>query len=583
MLLRFGLTFCFLITWVSVNAQLKVYHAEIYEESVLKESVFLIDSFQMEALIQKHINKLVSKNYLLASLDSTVLKNDTFKYYVFKGQALNWVKITGVNKEEDRLFNKIKGKKVNTEKFKSVLEKTISNYANNGYPFAHIKLIDANLQQQGVVCQVIIDKGPLVTYDTVIFFGDVKISKAFVKHFLGIESGNIYSERVVNNLNGKIRALNNVEIEQKPLVTFRKNRATIILRLKEVQANKIDALVGFAPESGNNSNKLLLTGQADIALVNLTGNREEIGLDWQSFLKNSQSLKTRLYLPFIPYLNLGTTLNFGLVKFDSNYLQTKGGVAVNLLSGNNFKWSVFYNSEVTSLLTADTSSIRATFNFPSINATTLKSYGVSIEKAKWENRINPWKGYSFNFTSSAGIKRIKRDNRIERVQFNESGRKFTLYDSLKLSFNQFETSIQVDFAVPLSAQKLIIYSKVSASSIWADKIFFGELYRLGGFKTLKGFDEQSIFANQFLAGTIELRYRFNTLSNAFIFSNAMYYKNKSENFQGIKEDIPIGFGVGANINTGNTVLSIAYGYGIQKNIPLNLSQGKFHFGLVSYF
>ena len=288
-------------------------------------------------------------------------------------------------------------------------------------------------------------------------------------------------------------------------------------------------------------------------------------------------------MPFIPYINLGTTLNFGLVKFDSNYLQTKGGIAINLLSGNNFKWSVFYNSEVTSLLSADTSRIRATYNFPSINATTLKSYGVSIEKMQWENPINPWKGYSFNVTGSAGIKRINKDNRIDRVKFNEGGNITTLYDSLKLTFNQFETSINADFVIPLSAQKVVAYTKFNASSIWVDKIFFGELYRLGGFKTLKGFDEQSIFANQFLAATFELRYRFNTLSNAFIFSTAMYYKNQSENFQGIKEDIPVGFGVGANINTGNTVLSIAYGYGIQKNIPLNLSQGKFHFGLVSYF
>ena len=82
---------------------------------------------------------------------------------------------------------------------------------------------------------------------------------------------------------------------------------------------------------------------------------------------------------------------------------------------------------------------------------------------------------------------------------------------------------------------------------------------------------------------MELRYRFNDLSNAFLFVNGMYLKNESIQFSGNKEDLPYGFGLGANINTGNTVLSMAYGYGVQKGIPININQGKFHFGLVSYF
>ncbi len=562
---------------------------QFYMDTKPYRQVKSLDSLEWKLEVNRLIRKMVLSNHLLCGLDSVVTRGGLTHTYIGKGPALSKVTLLGVEKyEEGKKVNdfdlsRLAGTTLSTEKFSSVLKGIVKRWANRGYPFASMQVLDVHVQADGIACKARIESGPMITYDSLVVLGKARLSKSFVKHYLGIARGKPYSERVIQSIEARVGTLSHLELEQAPLVVFRKNRATVFLRLKERLANKIDALVGFAPQSDNNNNKLLLTGQADIKLSNVTGNAEQFELFWQSFLRNSQSLNTHLYIPNLPYLNLGATLDFDLTKFDSNYLQTLTGIQLNFNTRTNFRWSVFYQVDQTSLLSADTNGIRSRFDFPAINATSIRKYGVSIEKNQWEGGVNPWKGYAFNVSAAIGSKRINRDNRIERVRFGESGREFTLYDTLPLSFNQYEFQLTTAWAIPLSSSRYVLYARMQGGVNLAEKIFFNELSRLGGFRTLKGFDEQSIFGNQYALGNLELRYRFNSLSNAFLFTNALYYKNEVLGFAGVREDIPFGFGLGANINTGNTVLSMAYGYGIQKHRPFNISKGKFHFGLVNYF
>jgi hypothetical protein len=580
--------FLFISTYPALLAQVALFEGKIMVENIEIKRIQSADSLTFDIELRKLVKKWVYNGYLLASLDSIELSGNPRKAFLHKGKKIGGVQVESIKApiEVSTHLNtllRIKNKVVSIPSFTTKIEKSLKWLANNGYPFAKLEINVLTIYAEHVRCNVQIDKGAYVTYDSVVLFGEVKLSKSFIKYFLGIAQGEAFNESKIQNLPDRLSSLNYLSLDQDPIVLFQKNKASVIIRLKEVQANKVNALIGLAPQSTNNSNKLLLTGMADIGLVNLTGNREEISLDWQRFLKNSQSLKTGLYIPYIPYVNIGTTLNFGLIKFDSNYLQTQTRIGLSLFSSNNLKWSIFYSADVTSLLSADTGRIRSTFSFPTINATSNKAYGIQVEKMKWKNQFNPWKGYYISLMGSAGTKRINRDNRIEQVEFVVNNRTVNLYDTLPLTFNQYLMETDFRFVQPLKGKKYVLFTQVTSGFNLSKEIFFQDLYRLGGYRTLKGFDEQSLFANQFVTASMELRYRFNDLSNAFLFVNGMYLKNESIQFSGNKEDLPYGFGLGANINTGNTVLSMAYGYGVQKGIPININQGKFHFGLVSYF
>ena len=108
-----------------------------------------------------------------------------------------------------------------------------------------------------------------------------------------------------------------------------------------------------------------------------------------------------------------------------------------------------------------------------------------------------------------------------------------------------------------------------------------ELFRLGGQKSLRGFNELSLLATSYNYANVELRYLLAQNSFLFAFYNQGYL---IYNVSQIKStDYPLGFGTGVNFETTLGILSVSYALGKQKNNPLNLRQGKIHFGITALF
>jgi hypothetical protein len=107
--------------------------------------------------------------------------------------------------------------------------------------------------------------------------------------------------------------------------------------------------------------------------------------------------------------------------------------------------------------------------------------------------------------------------------------------------------------------------------------------REGGINSLKGFNEQSIFASNFNMIDIEYRYLIGDDSHIKLFWNGAYYEDKSFGRLNKITDYPWGFGIGGNFETGAGLLSIMYALGKEKNNRFDLRTGKIHFGISSYF
>ena len=120
------------------------------------------------------------------------------------------------------------------------------------------------------------------------------------------------------------------------------------------------------------------------------------------------------------------------------------------------------------------------------------------------------------------------------------------------------------------------------NALFAKQIFFNELNNFGGYSTLRGFDENELFASKALSYTLEYRYFIGENSNVGLFANAAAIENNIQSDKFIF-DIPYGFGAIANIQVGKGILNLAYALGSQQGNPLQLSKAKFHFGVVNYF
>ena len=123
---------------------------------------------------------------------------------------------------------------------------------------------------------------------------------------------------------------------------------------------------------------------------------------------------------------------------------------------------------------------------------------------------------------------------------------------------------------------------IQAASVFGNStVYKNELLRIGGLKTIRGFDEESIFTSAYVIPTLEYRYLFAQNSHLLLFAEGAWYENNS-NHQYVS-DTPVSLGAGITFDTKAGILSMYYALGNQFNNGFDARNGKIHFGLTALF
>ena len=146
--------------------------------------------------------------------------------------------------------------------------------------------------------------------------------------------------------------------------------------------------------------------------------------------------------------------------------------------------------------------------------------------------------------------------------------------------NQDQTSIKYKtFKIFNLNTRNSIYLNVNGDILFSDNYFTNELKRFGGINSIRGFEENSIFAS--LYSVINSEYRYSLTQNIFIHSiiDAAYYE---DDINKVKEKL-FGFGFGLGIVTKSGLLKLNYANGLPDNQPFKFSNSKIHISLNAFF
>jgi outer membrane protein assembly factor BamA len=198
------------------------------------------------------------------------------------------------------------------------------------------------------------------------------------------------------------------------------------------------------------------------------------------------------------------------------------------------------------------------------------TYGLGVKHEKTDYRFNPRRGYKITANVATGNKTI-----IKNAKINEK-----LYDNINLKSTLYNGDLIADFYIPILKQSTINIG-IKAAAMQAENIFLNEAYRIGGNNSLRGFDEESIYATGYGIGNLEYRFLFEQNSYLFLFGNAAWYELNTKN--DYVQDTPYGFGTGVSFQTKAGIFSISYALGKQFDNPILLRAAKVHFGIVSIF
>ncbi len=580
MIKKIVIAFLFLVCNIALFAQKKYSLKIVVADSSVTKNFKLPDyqkkfdtRTQARQEVQQMLLNLYDLSYLSASADSIVQDSSLLTAYITLGQPYKWAYLNKGNVDEGILSQTGYREKIYFHKpfyYKTVhklMDKILVFYEDHGYPFAQIKMDTVSLGPDNISAALMIKKERVEKIDSIVIKGDLKLVPQYFYSYLGIRPGDLYDESKVRAISARLKALTFL-YETKPLqVIFVEDKVKILLYISKRSANQFDGIIGILPGT---TGQIVLTGDVSLQLLNSFHHAEEIGFHWQHIQAQTENLTLHFSYPYFFTTPLGADADLKLFKQDTTYLQvdTKVGLKY-MLTGGNY-WEAFYENISSSLLS--TSQLEFITTLPPYADETTDLYGIEYKATSVDNILNPRRGYELLVNGAVGNKNIHINSRLNPV----------IYDSLKLNSTEYRLNLNSAYFIPLFNRSAIKLAEV-AGYINAPSLLLNDLYRIGGFNLLRGFNEQSIYASEFSVTTIEYHYLLEQNSYLFLFFDQGWYKQNTEIPGYNAQDMPYGFGAGMSFQTKAGIFSIDYALGSQFANPISFKAGKINFGIVSNF
>jgi len=414
---------------------------------------------------------------------------------------------------------------------------------------------------------MVIDKGPLIRIDSIIVKGNAKISMKYLKKQIGLDKYDFYQEKKIIAISGRIKETTFLR-EIKPFeIEFRKNAVDIYTYLEKNRANQFNGIIGIIPKN-EVTGKLLLTGEINFSLANPFGRGILFNMDWKKLEPLTQELNVNASYPYIFNSSLGVGISLSLLKQDTTYFRAEPEIELRyFFSGSNW-FRVFYMNQVSSV--SGSSGGIETGGLPPFAEYKTSLYGAGIKFSKLDYQFNPRRGINIRGDVSIGSKKIRKDSDMDN----------DVYKNVDLSSTKTVFTSAIYVYVPLGGN-FVVHLRNLDGMIFNKNLFENELFRLGGIQNIRGMDENSVEASSYFTGSIELRYLFEEQSNLFMFLDGGYWQKKITT--GIKEDTPIGFGIGMNLQTRAGIFTLIWALGRQYDNPINIGSAKVHIGYIQRF
>ncbi len=558
------------------------------------QQVGLTTSFEGKEFAAEYLNGvpqvLLGKGFPAASVDSVMYDSAFANVSLYLGEQYKWAQIN-TDSIDGKLLDAIgwnerffKNKKTDFGSLQQQEERILNYYESNGYPFAEVSLENISITGDKINADLIVKKGIFYHIDSIRVFGKAKIKNLFLQRYLGITNGSIYNNQKLKEVSPKILQLPYLQEQQPWDVSMLGTGSVLNLYLQPKRSSEINVLIGFLP-GNTTTGKTQITGDVHLDLKNALGSGENILVNWQQLQPQSPRLNLGYKHPYVFNSLFGIDFAFDLLKRDSSYLQLNAIIGIQYNFSANQSGKLFYQNERSYLLSGgiDTSRVLLTRKLPSNIDVSSGNIGISYSFINTNYRLNPRKGNELDISASIGIKKITKNNDIINLKdpsdptFNYG----SLYDSVKLKSYRLRVTGAAAHYFPFGKSGTL---KAALNAGWfqSPQVYKNELFQIGGYKLLRGFDEESIYTNKYAVFTAEYRYLVGINSYFFGFSDLGL---TSTNFNETRySNNFISTGLGLEFETKFGLLNLSYALGKRNDVKFDIrNSSKIHFGYINYF
>lgn len=531
------------------------------------------DSLAALIYVQNYILSKHEEAYLEAELRDMVFVKDSVWANVYVGPLHRWSQLKSGNVPDELLYKSgFKQKFYAQTKFSyrelNRLENRIIKYSENGgYPFAKIQLDSIKTDSIIISATLKYEPGPLIRFDTLNIIGNAKIKRVFLESYLNFKKGSLYNHKQVVGLDKQLKQIPYLKWMKPSEVYFTNGLAQPVLFVNYRKCNQIDGFIGFQPNTSSGSSsttKLLVTGEFNLNLKNAFNSGKEIKIQWRRFDTQSQLLNLDYVHPRMFRSNIDLILGFNLLKQDTLFLNLNRKIGLGYSLSPLIKVGVSTDVKSSRALSKEVIS-SGTLQYADFN---FVQYGCWLKWSTLDDIFYPLTGWNFN------------------VQWNGGEKKWVNTSDLPVSSsliprNALQWSVEGTLEKYIRiGRKSTLLQKVNSGYIQSSNLVLGDLYRVGGLKTLRGFNENNYFVSDFAIYTLEYRYFTEATSYLLLFVEQAFIRNRlNDNYS----DWPLGFGTGLSFSTKAGVFQFIYAVGYAKDQKLSFNLSKIHFGLTTRF
>jgi len=577
MLLKYTfLSIVFLLLSTSVDAQ--------KENTITWNGLEKMQDLELDKVTYSNLNKeaskiqlkLIAQGFLAANIDS-IIRIDSLKYatvYFFTGPKFSFANLVFDTDSKTALINK-RGEerwqnelKASPHKVQKLMYEVLTYYENNGYPFVRVSLSDIDLSTASLKGEIVVDKGPLVHFSEMKVAGIKNVNEKLIRSLFAIRAGELYSQEKIDKLAIRIKEIAYLAFEREPEYEIVNQKCAVYLYLKKKNANSFNAILGLLPKDNGGVN---ITGDVRIKLHNQLNRGELIDFNWRKLLPLTQNLNVHFNYPFLFGSDFGIDTKFDLYKKDTSYVDMNTYLGLEYFWSSKLKLKMFYKNRTANIISV--AGLEFATTLPDFADVRVNFYGLGLELNTLDYKNNPTKGWYLDLEGSIGGKTIKKNASLNSV----------VYENIDLTTTQLLVSGRVERFFKLG-KKSTIQLKANGGIIANEEgstAFENELFRLGGLRTIRGFDEESLFASSYIVATTEYRFILEQNSNLFLFGEWMSYEKQVNS--SYTTDEPYSFGAGINFQTKAGIFSMSYALGSQQNNPILFRSAKIHFGFINYF
>ena len=499
--------------------------------------------------IDDSILSLVDKGFMFSKVER-LKKRDSFNYEVTieSGSKIKFIKfsnIEGLSENfKEYIYNLLDSKRrIEFERSEKFLNNISLFMSANGYPFSKINIVNfIQLDSNLISADLYVELGQKRKIDKIVIKGYENFPKKFFKNLLNINKNVDLDLENIRKKSAKIDNLLFVKNTKEPEVLFTDDSTIVYFYLKKTKKNSFDGYLGF--NSNENTNKLDLQGNLNLSIINAFNKGEGINIKYVSENSEDKLFYSNLEIPYMLNSPISVGLSLNISKKDSTFSTNITGV--NLYSEfKKIKFGVGYEKINSSAYIQNENT--QDFDLRKLN------FFISKNQVDYSNLLYQ-KKLEFIYKYSYG----------EKTQDIVSPHTTHIFKLL----NKFNFS-----------ERLLNISSLNYNKMNSENFVTNELFRFGGISSIRGFQEGSIYANEYFITNFDLIFLLNKSTGIFSLFDFSKYKNINLN---IDEKIySAGFGLKTLSN--QSIITIFFASGNTWGKKLNIEDAKINIIFKTFF